>query len=103
MIGEARCGVKRLAGAQPVRYAVCMAQLGEIRLVTEDGTETVLALPLSLLRALGVEQGGKIYACPLEGGEVRISRIPPEVRSQIEIGCEFMERYRATFEALAKS
>ncbi len=80
-----------------------MVRTAEIRLISENGEETVVAIPLGILRDLGVKPGDEVFAHRLEHGEIKLSRFSPELQRELDIGRKLMDEYRETFETLAKS
>ncbi|MBS0472465.1 MAG: AbrB/MazE/SpoVT family DNA-binding domain-containing protein [Proteobacteria bacterium] len=65
------------------------------------GTSMGLVLPKEMLGHLHVKEGQELFAIETPTGYT-ITTLDPRVQEQIEIGEDFMERYRDVFAVLAK-
>jgi len=65
------------------------------------GTSTGVVLPKETLRRLKVKRGDSLFAVETPDGYL-LTPYDPEVARQVELGLEFMAKYRDTFRALAK-
>jgi len=65
------------------------------------GTSTGIVLPKEALRRLNVKRGDTLFAVETPEGYF-LTPFDPEVAEQVQLGLEFMAKYRDTFRALAK-
>jgi len=65
------------------------------------GTSTGVILPKEVLHRLRVKKNDILFATETPGG-LLLTPFDPEVEEQVELGLEFMAKYRDTFRALAK-
>lgn len=69
--------------------------------LTTIGTSTGAVFPKELLAQLKLEKGDQIYAVETPEG-VLLTPYDPTLESQLEVGRDFMNKYRDTFKVLAK-
>ena len=65
------------------------------------GTSTGLVVPKEMLARMNVEKGDMLHAVETKDGYL-LTPYDKEVQRQLELGQEFMKKYRETFQALAK-
>jgi putative addiction module antidote len=65
------------------------------------GTSTGVVLPKEMLARLRAKQGAMLYAIETPTG-YELTMLDPTVKKQVDVGEEFMDRYRDVFAALAK-
>jgi putative addiction module antidote len=70
--------------------------------IKKIGDSRVVELPPELLAQLGWDTGDVLVAEVIEGG-IKFTRAKTKHDRAMEIAREVMEKYRQTFEALAKS
>jgi antitoxin component of MazEF toxin-antitoxin module len=70
--------------------------------IEKDGDKRLVVLPPELLAQLGWDVGDVLTAEIFEGG-IKFTRTQTAHDHTMEIARDVMERYRETFEALAKS
>lgn len=72
------------------------------------GDQVGVTLPQDVVEKLGLAADGRLFLVDAGNGEYRLSANDPEAarlaetERQVKIGLEFMNRYEATFRALAK-
>ena len=69
--------------------------------LTSVGTSTGVVIPKEMLVRMQVEKGDVLHAVETRDGYL-ITPYDQEVQQQVELGREFMKKYRETFQALAK-
>ena len=69
--------------------------------LTSIGTSTGAIFPKELLTQLKLEKGDQIYAVETPDGFL-LTPYDPTIQDQLEIGRDFMKKYRDTFKVLAK-
>ena len=69
--------------------------------LTSVGTSTGLVIPKEMLARMNVEKGDVLQAVETRDGYL-LTPYDAEVQHQLELGREFMKKYRETFQALAK-
>ena len=72
----------------------------EVKL-TQIGNSVGLVLPEEVLARLQLEKGDTVYLTDAPGS-ISISPNSPTFEKQLELGREFMKKYRDTFDELAK-
>jgi putative addiction module antidote len=65
------------------------------------GTSTGLVLPKEILTRMKVRKDDSVFLIETPGGYL-LTPYDPEVEQQLNIGREFMVKYRESFRALAK-
>lgn len=65
------------------------------------GNSVGVVLPKEVLAALKVESGDSLYVSETPGG-ITLTVSNPTIEEELELGRDFMKRYRETFKALAK-
>jgi putative addiction module antidote len=65
------------------------------------GTSAGIVLAKESLKRLKVKRGDSLFAVETPEGYL-LTPFDPEVARQVELGLEFMSKYRDTFRALAK-
>ena len=69
--------------------------------LTSIGTSTGIVIPKDVLARLNVAKGDYVYLTESTDG-ITVSPFDPELAEELEMGREFMGRYRETYRALAK-
>ena len=69
--------------------------------LTGVGTSTGVVIPKEMLTRMNVEKGDVLQAVETKDGYL-ITPYDQEVQRQLELGREFLKKYRETFQALAK-
>jgi len=69
--------------------------------LTSIGTSTGAIFPKELLAQLKLEKGDQIYAVETPDG-ILLTPYDPTIQDQLDIGRDFMKKYRDTFKVLAK-
>lgn len=69
--------------------------------LTKVGTSTGVVIPKEMLNRLKVAQGDTLFAVEAPNGYL-ITPYDPDVAEELQLGREFMRKYRETFKALAK-
>jgi len=70
--------------------------------VTKIGEDVVVVLTEELRDALGVAEGGTLYAAQSSDGEVTLARRDMSLEARRSRGRAFIGRYKKTLDALAK-
>ena len=70
--------------------------------VSPIGDSIGVVLPKEALVKLNVGNGDSLYLTEMPGGEFKLAALNREVAEEIGLGEAFMDRYRDTFDALAK-
>ena len=65
------------------------------------GDSTGVVIPKEMLDRLKVNQGDELFAIEVPGGYF-LTTHDSEVEEELRLGREFMNKYRETFQALAK-
>lgn len=69
--------------------------------LTSIGTSTGAIFPKELLTQLKLEKGDHVYAVETPDG-ILLTPYDPTIQDQLDIGRDFMKKYRDTFKVLAK-
>lgn len=69
--------------------------------LTSIGTSTGAIFPKELLAQLKLEKGDQVYAVETPDG-ILLTPYDPTIQDQLDIGRDFMKKYRDTFKVLAK-
>ncbi|HEX4603144.1 MAG TPA: AbrB/MazE/SpoVT family DNA-binding domain-containing protein [Candidatus Angelobacter sp.] len=69
--------------------------------LTTVGSSTGVVIPKEMLERLNVSSGDTLFAVETPSGYL-ITPYDPNVEEEINLGREFMRKYRETFKALAK-
>jgi putative addiction module antidote len=69
--------------------------------LTSIGTSTGAIFPKELLTQLKLEKGDQVYAVETPDG-ILLTPYDPTIQDQLDIGRDFMKKYRDTFKVLAK-
>ena len=69
--------------------------------LTAIGTSTGVVIPKQMLARLKLKRGDTLFAVETPSGYL-LTPYDPDVEEQLEVGRQFMRKYRETFRALAK-
>ena len=69
--------------------------------LTKIGTSIGAVIPKEMLNRLKVEKGDTLYAIETPEGYL-LTPYDPAIEEQLQVGRDFMKKYRETFKALAK-
>jgi len=69
--------------------------------LTAIGTSTGAIFPKELLAQMKLEKGDQVYAVETPDG-ILLTPYDPTIQDQLDIGRDFMKKYRDTFKVLAK-
>jgi putative addiction module antidote len=72
----------------------------ELKLI-QIGNSVGVVIPKEVLAALKLDKGDKLFVTTTPDG-LNLTPTDPELEVELQLGREFMKRYRDTFKALAK-